>query len=254
MMAMPSSGRSLPFRAGPAKWLMVLLIAAGCASSAPRGGDPGAAMAPGPSWEEESREAMEALRRAVEASYDRERALAERLRQMEEQNAVLLQEVQALRVQSASNRAQLDSMDVTGAHILAAAPPVAPAADERVLVLYQQALADYRERRYSEAMDRLARILAAAPYSEWADNAQYWRGECLYGLGQYRQALTEFTKVFAYEKTEKADDAQLKVARCYAALGERERALQAFQQLLDEYSDSEYTEAARQEMRRLRGN
>ena len=76
--------------------------------------------------------------------------------------------------------------------------------------------------------------------------------ECLYGLGKYRKALTEFTKVFAYEKTEKADDAQLKVARCYMALGDEERAMSALRKLVEEYPDSEYAPIANGEMERLR--
>ena len=96
-------------------------------------------------------------------------------------------------------------------------------------------------------------MLAVAPFSEWSDNAQYWKGECYWGLGNYRQALTEFTKVFAFSKTEKADDAQLKIARCYLALGERNKALTALRKLLDEYPESEYMPAARKEMKYLGG-
>ena len=87
--------------------------------------------------------------------------------------------------------------------------------------------------------------------SEWADNAQYWTGECYYGLGKYRQALTAFTKVFAYRKTEKADDAQLKIARCYLGLDEKSKALSSFQKLLDEYPESEYLSKAQKEMQYL---
>ena len=92
-----------------------------------------------------------------------------------------------------------------------------------------------------------------APYGSWADNAQYWKGECYYGMGKFDQGLTEFTKVFAYRKTEKADDAQLKIARCYLALGEKTSALRAFQQLVDEYPKSEYVGKAKKEISYLHG-
>ena len=42
-------------------------------------------------WEVEMSEEIETLKRAVEASYDRERSLAERLHQTEEGNTVLRQ-------------------------------------------------------------------------------------------------------------------------------------------------------------------
>jgi TolA-binding protein len=108
-------------------------------------------------------------------------------------------------------------------------------------------------KKYSRAIVEFDRLLAAAPFSEWSDNAQYWKGECYWGMGNYRQALTEFTKVFAFSKTEKADDAQLKIARCHLALGERNKALTAFRKLLDEYPESEYLPAARKEMKYLGG-
>jgi TolA-binding protein len=237
---------------------VVLLAAAfltGCASTAPQGDrdDSMDGSVPAATWEEETSEAVEALRRAVEASYDRERGLAERLRETEEDNGALSQELAALRTQSTANRAQLDSLGMGSRGPQSALIPQRAVEDEGVLAAYQDALEQYRARRYPSALDRFGDVLAMAPYGRWADNAQYWRGECFYGMGRYRQSLTEFTKVFVYEKTEKADDAQLKVARCYLALGEKERALTAFQKLLDEYPESEYVEVARKEMRYLQG-
>lgn len=91
------------------------------------------------------------------------------------------------------------------------------------------------------------------PYGSWADNAQYWKAECYYGLGKYAQARTEFTKVFAYRKTEKADDAQFKIARCNLALGDKTGALRVFQQLIDEYPKSEYADTAKKEISYLSG-
>ena len=132
-----------------------------------------------------------------------------------------------------------------------AAPP--PRKKDNVFKIYQGALAEYRSHKYDRAIVEFDRLLQAAPFSEWSDNAQYWKGECYYGIGKYRLAMTEFTKVIAFRKTEKADDAQLKIARCHLALGERDRALAAFRKLLDEYPESEYLPAARKEMKYLGG-
>ena len=79
---------------------------------------------------------------------------------------------------------------------------------------YRTALDDYRERRYKAALERFGDVLSAAPSGNLADNSQYWMGECYYGLDEYRAALAEFTKVFAYSETEKDDDAQVMIARC----------------------------------------
>ncbi|MEC8645430.1 MAG: tetratricopeptide repeat protein [Candidatus Latescibacterota bacterium] len=200
-------------------------------------------------WQDAQREEVEALKRAVESSYDRERAMADRLRQGEEDAVDMRQQIAALRDEIDSLRARLDSLHTR---------PLRPAKmgrgqKEDALSLYQNALAIYNQKQYEQAVAQFDRVLAAAPYGEWADNAQYWKGECYYGLGQFRQALTEFTKVFAFSKTEKADDAQLKVGRCYLALGEQDQAIAAFRKLLSEFSESEYVAVARKELKYLGG-
>ena len=98
-----------------------------------------------------------------------------------------------------------------------------------------------------------ADIVERAPTHSLADNAQYWIGESYYGLGRYRQALAAFTRVHAFDPTEKEDDAQLMIARSYLALGEKDQAVTAFRRLMSEYADSEYVTAARKELRYLEG-
>ena len=118
---------------------------------------------------------------------------------------------------------------------------------------YRRALTSYADHDYESALTQFGQILEAAPSNDYADNAQYWIGECYYGMGRFRQALNEFTKVFSYSKTEKADDAQLQVARSHRALGDRDAALAAFQKLLDQHPSSEYVEDARKEINYLGG-
>ena len=219
------------------------LMAAGCAG-------PGAeAVARMEASEAEVRDEIEALKRAVEASYDRERAMAERLRLSEETDSGLRDELEQYREQLAAVRGRVDTLSPRRAE------PALRAAALRfdAARTYREARAQYGDRQYEMALGRFAEILVAAPQSTLADNAQYWIGECYYGLGKFRQSLTEFTKIFAYSRTEKADDAQLKIARCYLALGEKDKAVAAFRKLLDEYPESEYVGAARKEMHYLQG-
>lgn len=198
----------------------------------------------------EMREEMEALKRAVEASYDRERAMAERLRLAEESEARQGEALRQLQQQLDGLRGQFKSPPAP-----VQAPAIA-AEDERAqrldaLKLYSEALDNRRMRHYDLAIEQFTRLLDTVPRDELADNAQYWIGECHYLLGKYRPALTAFTSVFAYSKTEKADDAQLMIARCYRELGERDKARAAFQKLLTEYPESEYVPTARRELQDL---
>ena len=196
---------------------------------------------------EDVHEEIDALKRAIEASYDRERAMAERLRAAEEVNTELRLEVSAQENRLGSIASRLDTLNRTGKSP-SSQPPVFSTGRFDAASKYRAARESYKNRQYDRALGQFAEIVMMAPRSNLTDNGQYWIGECYYGLVKFRQALTEFTKVFAYPNTEKSDDAQLKIARCYLALGEKENALLAFQKLLDEYSDSEYVEMARKEM------
>ena len=218
-------------------------------------------------WEEVQQEeksaALQALERAVTAAYEREQAMAERVRQLEASNAQLRQALRTLQSQSRVLSAQLDSLSRLRAmpsRVAASTNTPDPRADTTAAVgkndafnMYQGALAYYRQQQYDRSLAEFDRLLQKAPMSEWSDNAQYWKGECYYGLRKYQQALIEFTKVFAFSNTDKADDAQIKIARCHISLGERGRALAALRKLIDEYPDSEYVSTARNQIKQLGG-
>ena len=203
--------------------------------------------------EVETREEVEALKRAVEASYDRERAMAERLRQAEETDAQLRQQVETLQQELSGLQGKLDAVRRESRNVDMGAVEVFRTDRFNAPKTYRAARASYDDHGYDKALGQFTEILTMAPYSDLADNAQYWIGECYYGLGKFDQALTEFTKVFAYSKTEKDDDAQLKIGRCYMDLGEKDKALLALQKVLDDYPDSEYVDDAHRLMKMLRG-
>ena len=210
----------------------------------------------------EESEAFQSLERAVAVAYEREQAMAERVRQLEASNAQLRQALRALQSQSRVLSARLDSLPRRAqsprpaASTSRRAPQVAVPSDSGesdAFNMYQGAFYYYRHKQYDRALAEFDRLLREAPMSEWSDNAQYWKGECYYGLRQYQQALIEFTKVFAFGNTDKADDSQLKIARCHLALDERDRALAALRKLVDEYPDSEYVPTARKQIKHLGG-
>lgn len=233
----------------------------------------GACAAPPPTkqppvqWEEaqpeEKSAALQALERAVAAAYEREQTMAERVRQLEASNAQLRQALRALQGQSRVLSARLDSLPrgrAMPSRVAASTSPSATRAATKAAVgksdafnMYQGALYYYRHEQYDRALVEFDRLLQKVPMSEWSDNAQYWKGECYYGLRKYQQALIEFTKVFAFNNTGKADDAQIKIANCHIKLGERDRALTALRKLLDEYPDSEYVPTARDKIKQLGG-
>jgi tol-pal system protein YbgF len=116
---------------------------------------------------------------------------------------------------------------------------------------YQNALSEYYNRSYKLAIQLFEELLARNPSTSLSDNCRYWIGECYYGLGNYNQAIIEFTKVFSFNKSNKLDDAQLKLGLCYWKLGDRERARQEFEHLISDYPNSEYVEKAQQFLSKL---
>jgi TolA-binding protein len=194
----------------------------------------------------ELREHIDDLRRAADASYDREQALAARLRLAEERSTQLHEQIARQESDLVSLGLQVDSL--RGSTQTRTRPPQAG-----ISAAYRAALEDYREHRYKAALAQFSDVLMAAPKGKLADNSQYWLGECYYGMGEFRRAMAEFTKVFAFAETEKDDDAQVMIARCYNALGESAKALSAYQKLLREYPGSEYMATARKEIEYLRG-
>ena len=241
-----------------AKSALVLALGLGACAAPPQTEQPPV------QWEdvqpEKKSAALQALERAVAAAYEREQALAERVRQLETSNAQLRQALRALQSQSRVLSARLDSLSrrVKPPRVVAKTSVRETQTDTTANVssrdafnMYQGALSHYRNKQYDRALAEFDRLLQGAPMSEWADNAQFWKGECYYGLRKYQQALIEFTKVFAFSNTDKADDAQIKIARCHIALEERDRALAALRKLLDEYPDSEYVPTAREQIKQL---
>ena len=111
---------------------------------------------------------------------------------------------------------------------------------------YQAALQEYYNRNYKRAIQMFEELLSIDSSNSLADNCQYWIGECYYGLGNYNQAIIEFTKVFSFPKSNKMADAQLKLGLCYLRLGDRARAAEEFERLINEYPDSEYIDKAKE--------
>lgn len=116
---------------------------------------------------------------------------------------------------------------------------------------YQKALAEYNNRNYKGAIQVFEDLLARNATSSLSDNCRYWIGESYYGLGNYNQAIIEFTKVFSFNNSDKIDDSQLKLGLCYWKLGDRERARQELERLINEYPKSEYIEKAQRFLSKL---
>ena len=103
---------------------------------------------------------------------------------------------------------------------------------------YETARSDYEARRYEAAISGFKEVLTVSPASTYADNAQYWIGECYDALGNNEQALAAFNKVFNYEKSNKIPDAHVKIGIIYVKMGKTDLAREELQAVVDNYPDT----------------
>jgi len=117
--------------------------------------------------------------------------------------------------------------------------------------LYKKASGLYYARKYTDAIPVYRELGSKYPQGSYADNAEYWIGECLFALKKYDDAVASFRKVLEFKETEKADDAQVKLGYCYLRLGNRKQAAEEFRKVVSLYPDSEYLERAKSELAAL---
>lgn len=129
-----------------------------------------------------------------------------------------------------------------GAEAPQAARPAPRSAPDRAgpADLYRRAFSAFRDGRFGQAILDFEEFLRKYPAHEYADNAQYWTGECYYSQREFSEAIVEFGRVLErYPRGKKAPDALLKIGLSYQQLGEPERAKTFWKRTLSEFSGSE---------------
>ena len=116
---------------------------------------------------------------------------------------------------------------------------------------YERAMRFYNQHSYREALAAFSSLLAMDDKNSLSDNAQYWVGECYYGMGNYNQAVAEFQKVLSFTRSNKSDAALLKLGLCYIRLGDRSQARSELEQLIANFPKSEYVGKARTFLSRI---
>jgi len=116
---------------------------------------------------------------------------------------------------------------------------------------YKQALQMFYNKKYDQAINMFQNLMNSNPDHQLASNCQYWIGESYNAQGSYRKALNAFKSVLNYNKSYKFDDALIMNGVIYMKIGEVEMAKKNFQQLVENYPDSEYAPKAMRYLGRL---
>jgi tol-pal system protein YbgF len=110
---------------------------------------------------------------------------------------------------------------------------------------YDAAFNLMKQGNYDRAAKAFREFVARHPDSDLAANAQYWIGEALYVVRNFKQALPEFTKVVEkYPSNLKVADALLKIGYSHHELGALDKARAALQQVISRYPNTASAKAA----------
>lgn len=151
---------------------------------------------------------------------------------------------------AARGGAAAGALDRTSDHV---AEVVVPQASTGVLdraagEAYDDALSLVRADRCHDALSAFASFVSRWPDHPHADNAMYWRGECLLRLGETQRGIEEFTSLLRrYPAGNKAPDALLKLFLTWRRLGDDARASEAALRLQNEFPGSEAARRAHAE-------
>lgn len=119
--------------------------------------------------------------------------------------------------------------------------------------MYDQALALFRAKKYTQASQIFSQFLAKYPESSMRANAMFWRGDSLYGLQNYDQAILEYQNVVInFPEHSKAPAALLKQGLAFEKLNDRETAGIVYKKILVEYPKSEQAASAQKSLADLK--
>jgi len=163
------------------------------------------------------------------------------------------QEVRSLKQKVDENERMIAmvSSGVQGSYASMPASSAGRVSDNSFKSNYKQALQYFYNRNYNEAIRIMRSLLSSNPDHRLASNCQYWIGESLNAMGDYRTAMQAFNTVLSYSKSYKFDDALLMAGLCSLKLGDTTTARDKFQTLISQYPDSEYAPKAMRYLGRL---
>ena len=117
---------------------------------------------------------------------------------------------------------------------------------------YREALQLVKQGQCTQAVPKLRDYIRRNPKSDFADNAQYWIGNCYYSQQDYNRAIIELNEVLLkYPKADRVPPALLLLADSFADSGDKIDARLILQKLVSDHPRSEEAERARQKLQTL---
>jgi len=113
----------------------------------------------------------------------------------------------------------------------------------------------YQGDQFEEALKLFSDFSARYPDSEIADNAQFWKGECLYNLSRYEECIAEFEKLRNdFPDSAKVPYGMFNQAAAHLKLGQQARAFALLEDLVENYPMTPAAARARSKLKEVQGN
>jgi TolA-binding protein len=171
------------------------------------------------------------------------------------QNGVLSSRIGRMEQDQKASAAKLAECDSTVNFLktqIARPPASTPVQGKGQVGTYEEALDAYRAKRYADATAMFQALLDGGVEDRLQDNCRYWLGESQFGARQYAEAIENFRKIAAYDKSEKKDESQLMIARSYAKMGKPDQAKIEYQRFIDTFPASPYLPQAKAQLSKLK--
>ncbi|MCF7793372.1 MAG: tetratricopeptide repeat protein [Candidatus Cloacimonetes bacterium] len=122
--------------------------------------------------------------------------------------------------------------------------------DDQVVREYRHTLDVYFAGDYQSAIKLFNDFLRQYPDHNLAYNVTYYKGECLYLLKRYNEAMEVFETIFQ-GRGKKAPDALMMLGNCWEKLGEKNMARASWNNLIADYPQDELAVAAKYKLSKL---
>jgi tol-pal system protein YbgF len=148
------------------------------------------------------------------------------------------------------NRPSLTTPGQSSGELPTASQSTEPSTSAEAKHLYQAALGDYQRGKFDLAVQGFRTYLEQAPRGDVADTAQYYLGESLYSVKDYRGAIAEFERLVRdFPQSPQVPSALLKTGYAYYEIKDGVQGRRALRTLVEKYPTSREAKLAEERLR-----
>jgi len=103
---------------------------------------------------------------------------------------------------------------------------------------YSEGVTFFRQRKYEDALMTFSNLLEKGIEEPFADNCEYWIGECHFAKHDFLRAITHFQKVLTIDSSNKKLDAYFMLGKSYEHIGDLAKARWAYEEVSLLYPDN----------------